>query len=95
MLLLVTQPESKVNSPKYLFIIIIILLFSDNQDAVVLDWWMFTKTRIFGILIRQKTGKTPTVWSVEPQWDGKEIPKLITEVAVSAVLAWIFLGIFQ
>lgn len=64
-------------------------------DAVVLDWWMFTKTRIFGILIRQKTGKTPTVWSVEPQWDGKEIPKLITEVAVSAVLAWIFLGIFQ
>ncbi len=50
---------------------------------------------IFGILIRQKTGKTPTVWSVEPQWDGKEIPKLITEVAVSAVLAWIFLGIFQ
>lgn len=64
-------------------------------DAVVLDWWMFTKTKIFGILIKQKTGKTPAVWSVEPQWDGKEIPKLIVEVAVSAVLAWIFLMIYQ
>ena len=64
-------------------------------DAVVLDWWMFTKTKIFGILIKQKTGRTPTVWSVEPQWDGKEIPKLLIEVAVSAVLALIFLKIFK
>lgn len=48
-------------------------------DAVVLDWWMFTKTKIFGILIKQKTGKAPKVWSVEPQWDGKEIHKLIIE----------------
>ncbi|MBR3267204.1 MAG: hypothetical protein IKI58_00515 [Oscillospiraceae bacterium] len=64
-------------------------------DAVVLDWWMFTKTRIFGILIKQKTGKEPTVWSVEPQWDGKEIHKLIIEVAVSALLAWAFLKIYQ
>ena len=39
----------------------------------------------------RKTGKTPGVWSFEPQWDGKEIPKLIIEVAVSAVLAWVFL----
>ena len=60
-------------------------------DALVLDRWMFTKTKIFGILIKQKIGKTPGVWSVEPQWDGKEIPKLIVEVAVSAVLAWVFL----
>ena len=60
-------------------------------DALVFDWWMFTKTKIFGILIKQKTGKTPGVWSVEPQWDRKEIPKLIIEVAVSAVLAWVFL----
>jgi len=64
-------------------------------DAVVLDWWMFTRTRIFGILIRQKTGRTPAVWSVEPQWDGKEIPKLIIEVAFSAVLAWFFLRIYH
>ena len=64
-------------------------------DAVVLDWWMFTKTRGFGILIKQKTGKEPTVWSVEPQWDGKEIHKLIIEVAVSALLAWAFLKIYQ
>ena len=64
-------------------------------DAVVLDWWMFTKTRIFGILIKQKTGKTPKVWSVEPQWDGKEIHKLIIEVAVSALLAWIFMKVYS
>ena len=63
-------------------------------DAVVLDWWMFTRTKIFGILIKQKTGKTPKVWSVEPQWDGKEIHKLVIEAAVSALLAWIFLKIF-
>ena len=63
-------------------------------DAVVLDWWMFTRTKIFGILIKQKTGKEPTVWSVEPQWDGKEIHKLIIEVAVSALLSWFFLKLF-
>ncbi len=64
-------------------------------DAVVLDWWMFTRTKIFGILIRQKTGRTPEVWSVEPQWDGKEIPRLIVEVAVSAVMAWIFIRMYR
>ena len=64
-------------------------------DAVVLDWWMFTKTRIFGILLKQKTGKTPSVWSVEPQWDGKEIHKLIIEVFVSAALAWILLKVMK
>lgn len=64
-------------------------------DAVVLDWWMFTKTKIFGILIKNKTGNTPRVWSVEPQWDGKEIHKLLIEVAVSALFAWIFLKIYS
>ncbi|SEG11655.1 hypothetical protein SAMN04487934_10832 [Eubacterium ruminantium] len=34
-------------------------------DAIVLDWWMFTKTDIFGILIKTKTGKTPDVMRVE------------------------------
>jgi hypothetical protein len=64
-------------------------------DAVVLDWWMFTKTKIFGILIKQKTGKTPEVWNVEPQWDGKELYKLIIEIFVSAMLAWIFLKLLN
>ena len=61
--------------------------------TVVLDWWMFTKTDIFGILIKKKTGKTPDVWRVEPQWDGKEIYKLMIEVVASAILAWIFMKI--
>ena len=60
-------------------------------DAIVLDWWMFTKTDIFGVLIKKKTGKTPDVWRVEPQWDGKEIHKLVIEVVVSAILAWLFI----
>jgi len=64
-------------------------------DAVVLDWWMFTKTKIFGILIKQKTGKTPKVWNVEPQWDGKELHKLIIEIFASAMLAWIFLKLLN
>ncbi len=62
-------------------------------DAVVLDWWMFTKTNLFGIWIKKKTGKTPKVWRVDPQWDGKEIHKLIIEVVVSMLLAWIFLKV--
>lgn len=62
-------------------------------DAIVLDWWMFTKTDIFGVLIKRKTGKTPDVWRVDPQWDGKEIHKIVIEVFVSALLAWIFLKI--
>ena len=41
-------------------------------DAVVLDWWMFTKTDIFGLLIKAKTGRTPDIMRVDPQWDGKE-----------------------
>ena len=64
-------------------------------DAVVLDWWMFTKTKIFGIFIKQKTGKTPEVWNVEPQWDGKELHKLIIEIFASAMLAWIFLKLLN
>ena len=62
-------------------------------DAVVLDWWMFTKSDIFGVLIKKKTGKTPDVWRVEPQWDGKEIHKLVIEVVVSVILAWIFIKV--
>lgn len=60
-------------------------------DAVVLDWWMFTKTDIFGVLIKRKTGKTPDVMRVDPQWDGKEFLKLVLEIAVSAALAWLFI----
>ena len=60
-------------------------------DAIVLDWWMFTKTDIFGILIKTKTGKTPDVMRVDPQWDGYEIQKLIIEAVVSVILALIFL----
>ena len=62
-------------------------------DAVVLDWWMFTRTDLFGFWIKKTTGKTPEVWRVDPQWDGKEIYKLIIEVFVSAILAWIFLKV--
>lgn len=62
-------------------------------DAIVLDWWMFTKTDIFGVLIEKKTGKEPDVRRVEPQWDGKEIHKLVIEVVVSAILAWIFIKV--
>lgn len=62
-------------------------------DAVVLDWWMFTRTDMFGIWLKKKTGKTPKVMRVDPQWDGKEIHKLVIEVVVSAILAWIFLKV--
>ena len=34
-------------------------------DAVVLDWWMFTKTDIFGLLIKLKTGKKPGIMRVD------------------------------
>lgn len=62
-------------------------------DAVVLDWWMFTKTDIFGILIKAKTGKTPDVMRVDPQWDGYEIHKLIGEVVISVIIALIFIKV--
>lgn len=62
-------------------------------DAVVLDWWMFTKTDIFGILIKKKTGRMPDVMRVDPQWDGKEFLKLFLEVIISVVLAWIFIKV--
>ena len=39
-------------------------------------WWMFTKTDIFGILIKKKTGRMPDVMRVDPQWDGKEFLKV-------------------
>ena len=60
-------------------------------DAVVLDWWMFTKTRLFGIWLKKQTGTPPTVWCVDPQWAGKEIHKLLLEIAASVALAWVFL----
>ena len=60
-------------------------------DAVVLDWWMFTKTDIFGVLIKKKTGKKPDIMRVDPQWDGKEFLKLALEIIVSVVLAWLFI----
>lgn len=60
-------------------------------DAVVLDWWMFTKTDIFGVLIKKKTGKKPDIMRVDPQWDGKEFLKLALEIVVSVVLAWLFI----
>ena len=62
-------------------------------DAIVLDWWMFTKTNIFGVLIKKKTGETPEVWRVDPQWDGMEMFKLIIEIVVSAILAFIFIKV--
>lgn len=60
-------------------------------DAVVLDWWMFTKTNMFGFWLKRLSGKEPAVWRVDPQWDGKEILKLVLELIGSVVLAWIFL----
>lgn len=60
-------------------------------DAVVLDWWMFTKTDIFGLLIKLKTGKKPDIMRVDPQWDGKELLKLVLEAIISVVLAWVFI----
>lgn len=62
-------------------------------DAIVLDWWMFTKTDVFGIWLKRLTGKEPSVWRVDPQWDGKEILKLVLELIGSVVLAWIFLNL--
>ena len=62
-------------------------------DAVVLDWWMFTKTDMFGLWLTKTTGKMPMARRVDPQWDGKEIHKLIIEVVVSMALAWIFLKV--
>ena len=62
-------------------------------DAIVLDWWMFTKTDMFGRWLKKKTGKAPMAWRVDPQWDGKEIHKLIIEAVVSMALAWIFLKV--
>lgn len=64
-------------------------------DAVVLDWWMFTRTKMFGVWLRIQTGNEPKVWSIDPQWDGKEIHKLLLEVVVSAILAWIFLKVMK
>ena len=52
---------------------------------------MFTKTDIFGLLIKTKTGKTPDVMRVDPQWDGKEVLKLILEFFISIVLACVFI----
>jgi hypothetical protein len=64
-----------------------------ERYAVVLDWWMFTKTDIFGILIKKKTGIKPDVMRVEPQWDGYEIPKLLGEAVLSVILAFIFMKV--
>jgi hypothetical protein len=54
---------------------------------------MFTKTDIFGILIKKKTGRMPDVMREDPQWDGKEFLKLFLEVIISVVLAWIFIKV--
>ena len=62
-------------------------------DAVVLDWWMFTKTDIFGLLIKLKTGKKTDIMRVDPQWDGKELLKLVLEAIISVVLAWVFIKV--
>ena len=62
-------------------------------DAIVLDWWMFTKTDIFGILILKKTGIKPDIMRVDAQWDGYEIPKLFIEVVLSVILAFIFIKV--
>lgn len=43
-----------------------------------------------GLLIKAKTGKTPDVMRVDPQWDGKEVLKLILELIFSIILAWIY-----
>ena len=75
------------------FRFLILFWMTSIFDAVVLDWWMFTRTDLFGIWLKKKTGRTPEVWRVDPQWDGKEIHKLIIEVFVSAILAWIFLKV--
>jgi hypothetical protein len=56
---------------------------------------LFTKTKLFGIWLRAQTGKEPKVWSVDPQWDGKEIHKLLLEIAASALLAWLFLKVMK
>ncbi len=64
-------------------------------DAVVLDWWMFTKTKMFGVWLRVQTGNEPKVSKVDPQWDGKEIHKLLLEIVVSAALAWVFLKVMK
>lgn len=72
---------------------VIIFWMTSIFDAVVLDWWMFTKTDIFGILIKTKTGKTPDVMRVDPQWDGYEIHKLIGEVVISVIVALIFIKV--
>ena len=70
---------------------LIIFWMTSVFDAVVLDWWMFTRTKLFGIWLQKQTGAAPTVWSVDPQWDGKEIHKLLLEIVVSVALAWIIL----
>lgn len=62
-------------------------------DAIVLDWWMFTKTDIFGILILKKTGIKPDIMRVDAQWDGYEIPKLFIEAVLSVILAFIFIKV--
>ena len=54
---------------------------------------MFTKTDIFGLLIKLKTGNKPNIMRVDPQWDGKELLKLVLEAIISMVLAWIFIKV--
>jgi len=66
-----------------------------NFDAIVLDWWMFSKTDMFGLWLKKQTGKAPKVMRVEPQWDGKEIHKLIGEIVLSVILAWVFLRVHR
>ena len=73
---------------------LIVFWMTSIFDAAVLDWWMFTRTRLFGVWLQKQTGTAPAVWSVDPQWDGKEIHKLLLEIAASVLLAWICLKLF-
>ena len=73
---------------------LIIFWMTSIFDAVILDWWMFTRTKLFGIWLQKQTGTVPMEWSVDPQWDGKEIHKLLLEIVASVALAWISLKVF-
>ena len=65
--------------------------FVELSLRFVIFFW--TKTDMFGRWLKKKTGKAPMAWRVDPQWDGKEIHKLIIEAVVSMALAWIFLKV--
>ena len=76
------------------FIVTIIIAGKQGVASGMTFWQLALRFVIFfGVLIEKKTGKKPDVRRVEPQWDGKEIHKLVIEVVVSAILAWIFIKV--